>query len=105
VGMIERLYICQNIKTDIMKTFKDLEFRPHPLSGFGRFRKQAEIKFNNDYGVSVITGGYGNDEKPYELAIILDGGLCYNTGILDDVAGWLTEEEVTDYMLKVQKLN
>ena len=87
-----------------MKTFKDLVFKTHPAS-FAGYGTISELNFDNGYGVSVITGGYGSKEKPYELAILLEGDLCYDTGILDDVAGWLTKDKVTEYMLKVQKLD
>lgn len=88
-----------------MKTFKDLEF--NDINGI--FAKtQATMFFDNGYGVSVITGGYGSDSKPYELAVLFgdqyDNRLCYNTEITDDVIGWLTEFDVTELMIKVQKL-
>jgi hypothetical protein len=80
-----------------MKTFKDLEFKKHPSYGIGGFRTQAEMKFDNNYGVSVITGGYGNESKPYEVAVLYRGGLCYTTH--------LTASEVTKIMEQVQELN
>ena len=87
-----------------MKAFKDLKFKKHPNFGIGGFREQAEMKFKNDYGVSVITGGYGNDSAPYEVAVLYKDGLCYDTPITDDIIGYLTEDGVTDIMKKVQEL-
>lgn len=89
-----------------MKTFKDLEFKKHPnaLGFYGTFKTQARLDFENGYGVSVITGGYGNDSAPYELAVMKDGVICSDTYITDDVLGWLTDLEVTEIMRKVQKL-
>lgn len=87
-----------------MKTFKDLEFKKHPNFGIGGFRTQAEMKFENNYGVSVITGGYGNESQPYEVAVLYEGGLCYTTHITDDVIGYLTASEVTKIMKQVQEL-
>lgn len=86
-----------------MKTFKDLDFKKHHNS---LYSTQARLDFNNGYGVSVITGygAYSNESQPYELAIMYNGELCYNTEITDDVIGYLTESEVTDYMIKVQNL-
>lgn len=86
-----------------MKTFKDLEFKTHP-TGLGG--TQATMDFDNGYGVSVITGEmfYTDDEHPYELAITDKNGLCYSTPITDDVIGYLTEQEVEDYMKQIQEL-
>jgi len=93
-----------------MKTFKDLIFKKHPiaLSGLEMHKdaKQAEMYFDNEYGVSVIIGKhfYSNGIDTYELAILYKGKLCYNTGITDDVMGYLTESEITQVMIKVQSL-
>lgn len=90
-----------------MKTFKDLEFKAHQ-NQYAGFRTSATMFFNNGYGVSVITGGYGSDYKPYELAVLFgseeDYGITYNTPITDDVVGYLTSDEVTALMVRVQKL-
>jgi len=87
-----------------MKTFKDLEFKTHPNFGIGRFQEHARMSFKNNYGVSVIIGGYGSSSKPYEVSILYNNNLTYNTHITDDVIGYLTESEVTKIMIQVQKL-
>jgi len=88
-----------------MKTFKDLVFEERPAY-YGKGETRAELYFDNGYGVSVITGAsaYSNKDAPYELAIMWAGGIVRFTGITDDVLGWLTEEDVTTYMIKVQEL-
>ena len=85
-----------------MKTFSDLEFKPHPLAG----GTQATIEFENGYGVSVITGPmfYTSSNAPYELAVLYKDNLCYSTPITDDVIGHQTEEDITELMRKVQEL-
>ena len=67
---------------------------------------QYELEFDNGYGVSVICGfgAYGNNDKPYELAILKNGSLCYDTEITDDVIGYLTPDKVTEYMIRIQEL-
>ncbi len=84
-----------------MKQFKDLEFKPHSI-GDG---VQARMDFKNGYGVSVVklnvSYGYPN---LWELAVLYDGSLTYNTPITDDVIGHLSEEKVTNVMLEVQNL-
>ena len=88
-----------------MKTFEDLEFRPHRNSGMDGV--QSIMMFDNGYGVSVIKTpfSYGGDRGKYELAV-LDSGkhITYNTTVTSDVLGHLSEKEVTEYMIEVQKL-
>ena len=85
-----------------MKTFKDLEFKPHPI-GNGL---QAVMNFDNDYGVSVVkfNGSYGYHRGLWEVAILYKDSITYNTDITDDVLGHQTEQDVTDVMGKVQAL-
>ena len=84
-----------------MKTFEDLEFKPHPSGG-----EMAYIEFSNGYGVSVIFGSkfYSNGIDTYELAVMKDGDLCYSSGITNDVIGYITKDEVTEYMKQIQEL-
>jgi hypothetical protein len=80
-----------------MKTFKDLEFRPHLHDVNG---VQATIDFDNGRGASVIRAdfSYGGKSGLYELAI-------YHNDVLGgDVRGWLTEDEVTKYLIEAQNL-
>ena len=94
-----------------IKTFKDLKFKRHPtlldatLQGVKEMF--AEMEFENGYGVSVIFGErfYSNGIDTYEVGILKDGNLCYDTYITDDVLGYQDEEEVTEIMRKVQELN
>jgi hypothetical protein len=85
-----------------MKTFKDLEFKNHPM-GQG---VQALIYFDNGYGTSVVRSEhtYGGSDGLYELAVLKNGNITYDTPITDDVIGYLTEEGVTEYLQKIQEL-
>jgi hypothetical protein len=93
------------IKTNSMKTFKDIEFKEHPMgSEFGILSKTM---FDNGYGVSVVKSQYtyGGTMDLYEMAVLdSDGHVTYITSITDDVVGYLTEEDVTEWMQKVQEL-
>jgi hypothetical protein len=86
-----------------MKTFEDLEFTPinDPyMSG-----KRSSMMFKNGYGVSVVshTHSYGGKDGLYELAVLdSDGNITYDTPITSDVLGYLTPDEVTEEMLKLQ---
>jgi len=94
-----------------MKTFKDIEFQPHSMGdGF-----MGKIFFDNGYGVSVVRfkiynrySSYTNNENEWEVAVLFGNEkkweLTYNTPITNDVIGWLSEEDVTEIMKKVQEL-
>ena len=87
-----------------MKTFSDLEFKPHPMNGSGVV---SRIKFDNGFGASVVKGPYtyGGDQGLYELAVLdSDGELTYSTPITSDVEGYLTEEDVTKLLEQIQNL-
>jgi len=84
-----------------MKTFKDLEFKPH-IIGNG---VQARMDFDNDYGVSVVkfNGSYGYPNL-WEVAVMYKGSLTYNTDITDDVLGHQNDQDITDIMERIQAL-
>ena len=99
------------------KTFRDLKFEPHGLSNGDQLAslflrdyygnaKQALIEFENGYGVSVLLGRcfHSNGVDTYELGVLYDGDLTFNTDITDDVLGHITEEEVTEIMIRVQDI-
>ena len=86
-----------------MKTFRALEFIPHPI-GRGQ---QASMDFDNDFGVSVLLGDtfYSDGISTYEVAILKFGSVCYSTPITGDVLGYLNREEVSNTMIAVQELS
>lgn len=84
------------------KTFDDIEFNwVEHLGGV-----KSTTLFDNGYGVSVIKhdGSYGGKQGLYELAVLKEGDICYDTEITNDVIGHLTPESVTEIMIKVQEL-
>lgn len=60
--------------------------------------------FENGYGVSVISHGYGGDVGLKELAVLHGGSICYDTPITNDVMGHLTGEEVAEIIEQVKQL-
>ena len=88
-------------------TFEDLKFNPTQInSGI-----QAIVKFENNYGASVVKHrfSYGGAHELYELAVIEydesgDWDICYDTPITNDVLGYLTEDNVTDYLTQIEQL-
>ena len=94
------------VKKIKMKTFKDLEFEMMTdpfMSG-----KRCRIMFENNWGASVVshTFSYGGKQGLYELAVLdSNGELHYGNDVAQgDVRGYLTEEEVTDLLIEIQKL-
>jgi len=99
-------YLCiiKKHKLIKMKTFEDLEFKPHS-TGLGGV--MSRITFDNGFGASVVRTPYtyGGDSGLYELAVLdSEGKLTYSTPITEDVVGHLTPEGVTDILEKIQKL-
>lgn len=87
--------------------FNDLVFRQHPYLKGG---VQATHFFSNGYGVSVIKTpySYGGNTGCYELAVLqgdIEGyTITYKTKVTKDVEGYLTEENVTELIEKIEKL-
>jgi hypothetical protein len=85
------------------KTFEDIDFeRNEDLNGV-----VGRIMFDNGYGASVVRHimSYGGKLGLYELAILdKEGDLTYDTPVTNDVIGYLTSEEVTNYLIKIQEL-
>jgi hypothetical protein len=83
-------------------TFEELTFKENKHNE----SIQAYVEFENGYGASVIKGKYtyGGKEGLYELAVLWDGRICYNSPITNDVEGFLTEAEVTTYLMSIERL-
>jgi len=90
-----------------MKTFEDLQFETINDAPF-MVGKKARMMFENGYGVSVVSHNfsYGGKDGLYELAVLdSNGELTYTTPITSDVLGYLTPDDVTEEMLKLQCYN
>jgi len=78
--------------------------------GRENFDWQWIFKFDNEYGVSVIKncwGSYGFDDDLFEIATIYfkDGnwGLCGLDCMPSNPVGYLTNNEVMEYLYKIKK--
>ena len=90
-----------------MENKKDFESHSEFVKYHGRMDgAQWWFKFDNGYGASVITGGlaYCNEGQPYELAVLKDNDLCYDTPITDNTIGYLTSSEVYDLLDRIEQL-
>jgi hypothetical protein len=83
------------------------DFKTMPRDGFPT-TNQWVLDFGK-YQLSVITGGYGYAEAPYEIAVFAanDGvsqGFVQLPGITgpdDDVRGYMTQEDVDAVLVKL----
>ena len=66
----------------------------------------ARLTFPNGYTASVVRGSntYGGPDGLYELAVIHDGNIVYDTPVTSDVLGWLTEGDVTERLNEISFL-
>lgn len=67
---------------------------------------QKVYQFPNGYGASVIKhkGSYGYDRGLWELAVLHEGELCYDTEITGDVIGHLNDPEVDNILGQISRL-
>ena len=86
-----------------MKTFKDLEFNTHPSAPY--FMHQARMDFDNGFGISVVNGQSAYcSVGTYEVGVLFEGALTYDTHITNDVIGHLSPKEITEIMKDIQEL-
>jgi hypothetical protein len=82
------------------KTFKDLNFKA-AAHDFGLIR--AGLEFENGYGVSVVVE-CETIESLYEIAVLKNGSLCYDSGITEDVFRNQNKKEIDNIMKDIQRL-
>ena len=74
------------------------------------FNRKGQIvfTFGDNWSLSVINNGYGARDGLFEIAPFgYDGGIQYVEGIsteLDNVRGYLTEDEVFEYVDKMAEI-
>ena len=66
----------------------------------------GRYSFDNGYTASVVChpGTYGYEQGLFELAVIHEGEICYNTPLTDNVIGYLSDEEVSDLLDEIALL-
>jgi len=68
---------------------------------------QMVFTFGDNWSLSVINKGYGASEGLFEIAPMVGGDIEYVEGIsteFDNVRGWLTEDEVFEYVDKMSTI-
>ena len=85
--------------------FSNLKFQEFHESAI-----QALVFFNNGFGASVLKSNfsYGGKRGLYELAVICgnqdDWAITYKTPITGDVLGYLSEEDVEEYLNQIEAM-
>lgn len=110
-------------RKEILDRFKEcktpLEYEKYEKYYFGDNGHKGQqwlFRFENNYGASVIKryGSYGFEDDLFELAVIkfdkpskLYGSwhFTYDTSITSDVIGYLTNNDVLRYLIKIQRLD
>ena len=66
----------------------------------------AVIHFTNGYSASCISHqySYGGREGLWELAVMVDGIIVYDTPVTNDVLGHLPEEEIDALLVQIANL-
>lgn len=70
------------------------------------FGLRYEFLFKNGYGAYVVKNmfSYGNTRDLFQLAVLKDGNVCYETEITDDVIGYLTNRQVLRILKRIKEL-
>lgn len=63
-------------------------------------------KFDNDYSASVVSNAmtYGGNEGLFEVAVLKDGKIVYDTPVTNDVVGWLDFAGVANILAEIKAL-
>lgn len=64
------------------------------------------VNCDNGYSVSIVSSSfsYGGDKGLFEVAVMYDGEIVYDTLVTDDVVGYLDFQGVADVIRQVENL-
>lgn len=64
------------------------------------------IPFPNGYSASIVSNehSYGGDSGLFEVAVLHDNQIVYDTPITRDVLGYLTFQEVAESLVEISNL-
>ena len=67
---------------------------------------QKFVEFDNGYSASIVSNdmSYGSDRGLFEIAILYKSNIVYDTGLTNDVIGFLDFQEVADTLKKIEQL-
>lgn len=79
--------------------FDDINFRLD--TSFFSPRIIGKLEFDNGYGASVICFDYNEPNRRYELAVLHEGGICYDTPVTNDVVPYCNVAEIEDLLEQI----
>jgi hypothetical protein len=64
------------------------------------------VSFDNGYAASIVSSdmSYGGKDGLFEIAILHNRDIVYDTGITEDVIGFLDFQGVVDTLKKIEQL-
>jgi len=67
---------------------------------------QKFVEFDNGYTASIVSNdmSYGSDRGLFEIAILYKDNIVYDTGLTEDVIGFLDFQEVADTLKQIEQL-
>ena len=67
---------------------------------------QVMVNFTNGYKASIVSHefSYGGDEGLFEIAVMHNSQIVYNTPVTNDVLGHLNEEDVLRHLNEIHAL-
>jgi len=67
---------------------------------------QKFVEFDNGYTASIVSNdmSYGSDRGLFEIAILHNHDIVYDTGLTEDVIGFLDFQGVVDTLKKIEQL-
>jgi hypothetical protein len=71
-----------------------------------KFGYQKFVEFDNGYTASVVCNdaSYGSDRGLFEIAILYNDDIVYDTGLTEDVIGFLDFDGVIQTLDNIRKL-
>lgn len=67
---------------------------------------QKFVEFDNGYTASIVCNdmSYGSHRGLFEIAILYNDSIVYDTGLTEDVIGFLDFQEVADTLKQIENL-
>ena len=67
---------------------------------------QNIVAFSNGYAASVVSNSYsyGGNKGLFEVAVMYDGEIVYDTPVTNDVIGFLDFKGVADTLVQIENL-
>lgn len=64
------------------------------------------VTFPNGYGASIVSHewSYGGKDGLFEVAVLRDGDIVYDTPITDDTVGWCDFDRVAELLQQIKAL-